>query len=115
MHTNNDEQLRAIRERLVARDAELQERVRRVGDDLRRDVTPLPRDAPDAAVVMENDEILHAVDEAARSELKQIGRALERLEAGTYGQCESCGKRIEAERLRVVPYALQCQHCAKDN
>ena len=115
MHTINDEQLRSIRGRLLARDAELQERVRRVSAELRREVTPLPRDAPDAAVIVENDEILQAVEEAARSELRQIGRALERLEAGTYGQCEICGKRIATERLRVVPYALHCQHCAKDN
>jgi DnaK suppressor protein len=115
MPTSNDEHLRSIRERLQARNAELQERIRRVNDDLRREVTPLPRDAPDAAVVMENDEILQAVDEAARGELRQIGRALERLGTGTYGLCETCGKRIEAERLRVVPYALQCQHCAQDN
>jgi DnaK suppressor protein len=114
MHTSNDENLRSIRERLLARNAELQERIRRVNDDLRRVVTPLPQDAPDAAVVMENDEVLKAVDEAARGELTQIGRALERLGSGTYGQCETCGKRIEVERLRVVPYALQCQGCARD-
>ena len=114
MEPNNYEHLRAIRERLLARDAELQERIRRVSDDLRREVTPLPQDAPDAAAAMENDEILQRVDEAARSELRQIGRALERLGAGTYGRCETCGKQIEGERLRAVPYAVQCQHCAKD-
>jgi DnaK suppressor protein len=114
MHTHNDEQLRSIREVLLARDAELQERVKRVSDDLRREVTPLPRDAPDAAVILENDEILQAVDEAARSELRQIHRALERLEAGTYGLCQQCGQRIDANRLRVVPYAVHCQRCVAD-
>ena len=101
MHTISDETLRSNREQLLARGAALRERVRRVRDDLRRETTPLPRDAPDAAVVMENDEILQAIDDAARSELVQIQRALERLEAGTYGLCELCRERIEADRLRA--------------
>ena len=109
-----DEQLRTIRDRLVARSAELSERRRRVNDDLRRESVPLPRDAPDAAIVVENDQILQALDEAARSELGQIDRALERLEIGTFGTCESCGGKIDAERLRIVPYAMKCRRCASD-
>jgi DnaK suppressor protein len=115
MHTVSDENLRSIRAGLLAREAELRERVRRVQDDLRREVTPLPRDAPDAAIVMENDEILQALDASARSELRQIQRALERLDVGTYGLCEKCGARIAAERLRAVRYAVHCQHCAPDD
>jgi DnaK suppressor protein len=115
MNINSDETLRATREALLARALELRTRERRIADDLRRDVTPLPRDAPDAAIVVENDEILLAIGESARSELRQIERALERLEAGGYGACDRCGERIEAERLRVVPYAAHCSRCAPDS
>lgn len=115
MHTISDDSLRFIREKLLNRDAELRERVRRVQEDLRRQVTPLPRDAPDAAVVMENDEILEAVAESANAELSQIGIALARLEAGTYGVCEACGECIQIDRIRIVPYAVHCQRCAPDN
>jgi DnaK suppressor protein len=114
MQTINDETLRFIRQGLLARDAELHDRVRRVQDDLHRHVTPRTADAPDAAVVVENDEILQAVEEFARGEIRQIGRALERLEAGTYGICDGCGQHIDVERLRVVPYALHCRNCAPD-
>lgn len=114
MQTTNEEELRTIRAGLLAREAELRERVGRVHDDFRRQVTPLPRDAPDAAIVVENDEILQAVEESARAELRQIERALERLEAGTYGVCETCGDRISEDRLRVVPYAIHCRSCAAD-
>ena len=114
MHTMVDDKLRSAREWLLARSAQLRERVSRIQDDLRRQKTPLPRDAPDAAIVIENDEILQAIDESARSELRQIGLALERLEAGTYGLCESCGVMIAAERLRVVPYAAHCRDCAPE-
>lgn len=115
MNTMNDESLRGARDKLLVRSAELRDRIQRVQDDLGRQVTPLPGDAPDAAIVMENDEILHAVRETARSELRHIQHALERLDAGSYGLCEQCGERIESARLRVVPYAVHCSHCAPDS
>ena len=115
MHITKDDDLRAIRNGLLAREAELRDRVHRVHEDLRREVTPLPRDAPDAAIVIENDEILQAIDETARSELREIERALERLEAGTYGLCDRCGERIDVDRLRAVPYTVHCRSCAGDN
>jgi RNA polymerase-binding protein DksA len=114
MQTMFDDKLRGARQWLLARSAQLRERARRVQDDLGRETTPLPRDASDAAIVIENDEILLAIEEASLSELKQIGRALERLDAGTYGVCEGCGGMIGAERLRVVPYATLCRDCAPD-
>lgn len=114
MQTMIDDRLRGARAWLLARSAELRERLSRVQSDLRRESTPLPRDAPDAAIVMENDEILRAIDETARSELEQIGHALERIEAGTYGLCEGCHARIDAGRLRAVPYAAKCRDCAPE-
>jgi DnaK suppressor protein len=40
--------------------------------------------------------------------LEQINDALRRMEAGTYGLCESCGRPIEAARLEALPYATLC-------
>jgi RNA polymerase-binding transcription factor DksA len=54
------------------------------------------------------------VNESARAELGQIERALERLETGTFGTCEICGEKIDAERLRVVPYTGACRRCAPE-
>jgi RNA polymerase-binding transcription factor DksA len=114
MNTISDEALRSTRAGLVARSAELRERIQRVHSDLRRVSTPLPRDAPDAAIVLEKDEILQAVEESARGELGQIERALERMEAGSFASCEVCGAAIAPERLSVVPYASRCAPCAQD-
>lgn len=41
----------------------------------------------------------------------QIDRALTKLEKGTYGICEECGKPIAAERLGAIPYATLCIDC----
>jgi len=41
-------------------------------------------------------------------EISEIDAALERLEDGTYGKCEACGKPIGDERLEAVPAARFC-------
>jgi RNA polymerase-binding protein DksA len=37
--------------------------------------------------------------------ISQVQRAIERLDAGTYGYCESCGKLIPKARLQAFPAA----------
>jgi len=41
-------------------------------------------------------------------ELKDIDDALGRLDRGTYGICEECGKLIDEARLEAVPWARYC-------
>src|SRR5690242_11135653 len=43
--------------------------------------------------------------------LDQTERAIARLDAGTYGNCESCGKPIGAARLEAYPRATLCVAC----
>jgi len=38
--------------------------------------------------------------------------ALEGLDAGTFGQCENCGRPIAKERIDAMPYARYCVDCA---
>jgi DnaK suppressor protein len=45
--------------------------------------------------------------------LAQIEASLERIEEGTYGQCEECGVKIPKSRLNAVPYATLCVRCAQ--
>lgn len=44
-------------------------------------------------------------------ELREIGRALDKIEDGKYGVCESCGIDISIERLHAMPYTRICIHC----
>ncbi|GAA5700883.1 TraR/DksA family transcriptional regulator [Streptomyces avermitilis] len=48
----------------------------------------------------------------AREHLTDLDRAVERLERGDYGRCETCGEPIPAERLEVRPAASTCVRCA---
>src|SRR6201987_1203430 len=47
----------------------------------------------------------------ARELLAQTERALARIDAGTYGSCESCGEPIGKERVQAFPRAVLCVTC----
>jgi RNA polymerase-binding transcription factor DksA len=47
-----------------------------------------------------------------RDTLNEIDDALGKLEAGTYGLCESCGAPIPEARLEAMPSARLCIACA---
>ena len=45
--------------------------------------------------------------------LQMIENCLERIEDGTYGQCEECSVRIPKTRLNAIPYSVLCVRCAE--
>jgi RNA polymerase-binding transcription factor DksA len=62
----------------------------------------------DTATAMYDRELDEGLEEGARETLVGIDAALARIEAGTYGICEGCGKPIAAERLAAIPWARLC-------
>jgi len=40
--------------------------------------------------------------------LREVARALDRLEAGSYGRCEVCGEEINPARLEAMPATRFC-------
>ena len=48
---------------------------------------------------------------AADSALAEANAALDRLEQGTYGACESCRRPIPLDRLAVLPSCRRCAPC----
>jgi RNA polymerase-binding transcription factor DksA len=49
--------------------------------------------------------------EQVEAELADVEHALGRLEDGTYGTCESCGRPIGDDRLAAMPAARFCVEC----
>lgn len=45
--------------------------------------------------------------------LREIEEALERIDDGTYGTCETCSKPIKKARLKAVPHAKCCIECQR--
>jgi DnaK suppressor protein len=62
----------------------------------------------DMATVTFDRELDEGLGEGAQQTLAQIDRALTRLDDGTFGVCEHCGKQIPEERLRARPWATLC-------
>lgn len=56
----------------------------------------------------EVDAVLTALD---AQELARIDRALEAMDEGSYGLCESCGCAIPFERLKIEPMTQHCVQC----
>jgi len=62
----------------------------------------------DMATVTFDRELDEGLEEGAQQTLTQIDRALAKLDDGSFGTCESCGKPIAEERLRARPWASLC-------
>ena len=46
------------------------------------------------------------------AKLRDVERALVKLDEGTYGTCDGCGAEIPPERLEAIPWAVLCVPCA---
>jgi RNA polymerase-binding transcription factor DksA len=50
--------------------------------------------------------------EQLEAEISDLDAALRKIDEGTYGRCEVCGKEIEAERLEAMPGTRTCREHA---
>ncbi|MDQ2726648.1 MAG: TraR/DksA C4-type zinc finger protein [Actinomycetota bacterium] len=48
----------------------------------------------------------------SRADIAALGLAAARLDAGTYGRCQGCGRVIPGERLAALPSTTTCVGCA---
>jgi DnaK suppressor protein len=71
-------------------------------------------DTYDLASEERDREINFILSDRDRVKLKQIDDALERMDEGTYGVCESCGLEIAEERLEAMPFSRLCRDCQQD-
>ena len=99
------------RQRLLALQQQLLQRIFGMEEsmlamDTDRDIERTDRVQEEAVEVA-----LTALDEQGRRELEAIQAALARIEAGTYGMCETCGETISAARLMAMPTARRCVAC----
>ena len=53
-----------------------------------------------------------AAAESLTETVRRMDRALEKLADGSYGICDTCGRRIPGERLEAIPWAAHCVSCS---
>ena len=69
-------------------------------------------DSAEQAQERENDEVVDAIGNETRQSLHAIQVALDKIDDGTYGECEKCGGDIGEGRLKAIPEATCCVKCA---
>jgi DnaK suppressor protein len=101
--------------------ATLETRRRGVSDEL-AELTAIPRDPMTAVSFGKRvgDGTTQAVERlnqvgtatALAAMLEDVDRALAKLDEGTYGVCDSCGRDIAPERLEARPWSVLCVTCS---
>jgi DnaK suppressor protein len=82
-----------------------------IADRLEDGIRDAGDDEADAGAKTFEREHEFAVTSNARHLLEQTERAVARIDAGTYGACESCGQPIGKARLMAFPRAVLCVTC----
>ena len=100
----------ALRAELQAKKKELSSRLERITANLQRG---FDSDSKEMAKELEDSEVVDALGNEARGEIAKISAALVRLDNGRYGICTECSEPIEADRIKVYPYADECIDCAR--
>ncbi|GIX22149.1 MAG: hypothetical protein KatS3mg121_0932 [Gammaproteobacteria bacterium] len=103
-------QLQHFREILLAWKRGLMEEVDRTVHHMKDEVTNFP-DPNDRATQEEEFSLELRTRDRERKLLKKIDEALDRIESGDYGYCESCGVEIGIRRLEARPTATMCIDC----
>ena len=68
-------------------------------------------DATDRAVFEADRNFMLRIRDRESKLINKINEALERIDDGTYGICESCGDKISIERLKARPVTTLCIEC----
>lgn len=112
MTTDPDtERYRDLLEQERARLLEMHRELTRVTEDVERDPTGDPSAGghlADAGSEMFERSRDMSIVQDIEGQLGDIDHALAKVANGTYGTCEACGRRIDAERLSVRPAARFC-------
>jgi RNA polymerase-binding transcription factor DksA len=79
-----------------------------ISDELGDIVTSGDENLGDSATATFDRELEQGLEEGAQQTLTAIDNALRKIEEGTYGTCEVCGKPIDPGRLAAIPWARLC-------
>jgi RNA polymerase-binding protein DksA len=106
----NEKQLQELKEQLEKEAGELEAQLSSVsreadfGSDTETDFS---QEADEAEEFSNN----LGMQEALKERLQNIEHALEKMNRGTYGKCENCGKDIPLEVLKAAPESRLCKNC----
>ena len=83
-------------------------------NDVRREGSPFGKREEEATESLEFEKRL-ALEKQLYEQMSDIEHALQKIEDGTYGLCDSCGQPIGENRLEALPQASLCIECKAKN
>jgi RNA polymerase-binding transcription factor DksA len=89
------------------------EALRQTGGEASGGLSNVPLHTADLGTDHSEREVALTLMETEGQILNQIRSALERIDRGTFGACEACGRAITQERLKAIPYTPHCLSCAQ--
>ena len=107
--------LKAAREKLLDMRRQV---MREISDDLKQGREGSKEDGMDTYDLASEErdrEISFILTDRERDKIQAIQEALERVEDGTYGICESCESEISAGRLAALPFTRLCVNCQAEH
>jgi len=105
--------LQDFKAKLLAQRRELFRQAAQTEEDLLWLETDVERELEERGKTETMVRLLDRLDERAKREIEAIDRALMKIEAGSYGRCERCGKDIPVARLQAIPWAATCLACGE--
>jgi DnaK suppressor protein len=100
--------IQRFKQRLQDKERELLSDIARLEGEARGSGEAEVRDSIDDATTSQGTSEALQEETLASQTLIQVQDALKRIEDGTYGKCNACGRQIEAARLEAVPWAAYC-------
>jgi DnaK suppressor protein len=112
------EELESFREALIDRRRQLSDWIERLTTEANADspalsgeVTSVPTHPADLGTDTFEQEQGFGLAERTAEEVHDIDEALARIDSGTYGVCENCGRPLNFDRLRARPWVVRCAEC----
>lgn len=104
---------KAAKQELFKLKDEYETRIDKIEEHIQNPQDDLNEHWEDQAISYRQNDMRKNLMGEARQSLVYVENALSRIENGTYGECEVCGKQIEEKRLEALPYATLCMKHAE--
>jgi DnaK suppressor protein len=110
----NQKELEYFKNRLLQEKKEIEDDLKQFNTELDfgEDLSPHLEEEADE---IEEETYYEGTKKSQEKRLKQIAKALRKINNGRYGICENCGGKIEKEVLEIDPESELCHKCKLKN
>lgn len=106
-------ELEKIKKELLKEKEETEKFLKEIEEEIEKLKTSDEFEASDVSEQFEEKQEFHIKKEILIEKLKNIEKALKKIEEGTYGICSVCKEEIPLGRLKINPFTETCTKCSQ--